>query len=216
MPTPPLDLPISALLPQLVESLRAHRNLVLVAPPGAGKTTRVPPAVLEAGLAGDREIVVLEPRRLAARLAAGRVAFERGEQPGRSIGYQVRFERAVGRDTRIRFVTEGVLSRQLVDDPTMARVGVVIADEIHERHLAGDVALARARALQAGPRPDLRIIAMSATIEAEPLAAYLGAPVLISEGRAHPVAIEYLPPTEGWPLEKQVSAALRRALADRL
>jgi ATP-dependent helicase HrpB len=213
-PTP--ELPIDALLPQLVESLRAHRNLVLVAPPGAGKTTRVPTAVLDAGLAGEREIVVLEPRRLAARLAAGRVAQERGEPVGRTVGYQVRFERAIGRDTRIRFVTEGVLSRQLVGDPTMARVGVVIADEIHERHLAGDVALARARALQAGPRPDLRIIAMSATIEAAPLAAYLDAPVLTSDGRVHPVTIDYLPPQEGWPLDKQVSAAVRRAVADGL
>ncbi len=208
-------LPIDEALPRLLASLRqTSSNLVLSAPPGAGKTTRVPPAIADAGLAGDLQVVVLEPRQLAARMAARRVAAERGEQVGGSVGFQVRFENACSDATRIRFVTEGVLARQMIGDPELGGVGVIVADEIHERHLAADVVLARARALQAGPRPDLRIVAMSATLEAGPLVAYLGDCAHVeSAGRAYPVDVEHLEHPDDRPLEKQVSAAVRRLAA---
>lgn len=198
----------------MLASLERAPNLVLSAEPGAGKTTRVPPAILDAGLAGG-EIVVLEPRRLAARMAARRVAAEREERPGQTVGFQVRFDRVVSADTRIRFVTEGVLARQMTRQPTLPGVSVIIADEIHERHLAGDVVLARARALQREARPDLRIIAMSATLEAASIAGFLGdCPVVKSEGRAHPVTVEFQPHPSELPLDKQVSAAVRRLARD--
>ncbi len=209
-------LPIDDVLPEIAAALRSAPNLVIVAPPGAGKTTRVPPAVIDAGLAGGREVVVLEPRRLAARLAAQRVAGERGQAVGGEVGYQVRFDRAVSEATKIRFVTEGVLTRQLVDDPQLRRVGMIIADEVHERHLQGDLALALARRLQAGPRPDLHIVAMSATLDAEPLARFLGSAIVRSEGRMHPVAIEHLDQPDDWYLDKKVSAAVRQLVADGL
>ncbi len=212
-----MALPIDEALPRLLASLRQTSNLVLSAPPGAGKTTRVPPAIADAGLAGDRQVVVLEPRRLAARMAARRVAAECGEQVGGRVGFQVRFENACSKATQIRFVTEGVLARQMIDDPQLRSVGVIVADEIHERHLAADVVLARARALQAGTRPDLRIVAMSATLDAGPLVAYLGDSAHVeSAGRAYPVDVDYLEHADDRPLEKQVSAAVRRLAADGL
>jgi ATP-dependent helicase HrpB len=143
-------LPIDAVLAELRAAVGARGAAVLVAPPGAGKTTRVPGALLDAGLAGAGDVVVLEPRRLAARLAAARVARERGVPLGGEVGYEVRFDRQVSPATRLRFVTEGVLARRLIGDPTLRGTGVVIVDELHERHLAGDVALARIRALRAG------------------------------------------------------------------
>src|SRR5918999_6175582 len=133
-------LPVDALLPEIAESLRREPNLVIEAPPGAGKTTRVPAALLDAGLAGDGEVWVLEPRRLAARLAARRVAEERGETLGETVGYQVRFEGVAGPRTRIRVLTEGVLTRRLLADPKLEKVGVVVLDEFHERHLQADMA----------------------------------------------------------------------------
>jgi ATP-dependent RNA helicase HrpB len=136
-------LPIDDVLPSVIAALRAHRRLVLEAPPGAGKTTRVPPAIEAAGLSGPAEVVVLEPRRLAARLAATRVAAEASEPVGGRIGYQVRFDQSVGPRTRIRYVTEGILSRRLVSEPTLPGVGAVVMDEFHERHLVSDVVLAR-------------------------------------------------------------------------
>src|SRR5690242_6444930 len=168
-------LPIDSVLPDLVASLGRAPHLVLEAPPGAGKTTRVPRALLDAGLAERGEIVVLEPRRLAARLAARRVAEELGERVGETVGYQVRFEEVAGPRTRVRFVTEGLLTRRLLAEPTLPGVAVVILDEIHERHLQGDLALAVLRRLQRGARPDLKVVAMSATLDAEPIARYLGA-----------------------------------------
>ncbi|MEZ4366217.1 MAG: ATP-dependent helicase HrpB [Kofleriaceae bacterium] len=214
MPLPPL--PIDSALPALLDAVRAQGVAVLVAPPGAGKTTRVPGALLDAGLV-EGEVVVLQPRRLAARLAAARVAAERGGRLGDEVGYEVRFDRQVGADTRLRFVTEGILTRRLASDPALRGCGAVIIDEFHERHLDGDLALALVQRLRAR-RPELRVIVMSATLDAEPVAAYLGAPVVRSEGRAFPVEIEHATLAElddggrPRPLGRLVSAALRRVL----
>lgn len=206
---PPLTpLPVDALLPELTASLRAHPNLVLVAEPGAGKTTRVPAALLDA-LPG--QILVLEPRRIAARMAARRVAAERGEEPGQSVGYQVRMERVSGPGTRLHFLTEGVLVRRLFSDPTLEGVSCVILDEFHERHLETDLALTLLRRLQQS-RPALHLIVMSATLDAAPVAGFLGsAPILRSSGRLFPLAIEHLPYSPA-PLEQQVTAALDQLL----
>jgi ATP-dependent helicase HrpB len=198
-------------VPEIVQHLREAHNLVLEAPPGAGKTTRVPAALMELD-AG--EVLVLEPRRLAARLGARFVAQQRGERVGESVGYQVRFEEAAGPRTRLRFVTEGVLTRRLLSDPTLARTGCVVLDEFHERRLEGDLALALLRRLQQTKRRDLRLLVMSATLDAAPVARYLGgARVIRSEGRQYPLEIEYSPHSAA-PLEQQVAAAVER-LASR-
>ncbi len=210
-------LPIDALLPDIVSALRTREALVLEAPPGAGKTTRVPPALLKAGLAGDKEIIVLQPRRLATRLAAIRVAEEMGERIGETVGYQVRFEDVSSKRTRIRFVTEGILTRRLVGDPLLRDVGVVVLDEFHERHLAGDLALAMLRRLQAGPRADLKLAVMSATLDAAPIAKWLDeAPSLRSEGRRFEVALEHLEREDDRHLDQQVLAALKRLVQGNL
>jgi len=212
-----IPLPIDPVLPEIVEGLRRAGRLVLEAPPGAGKTTRVPPAILGAGLAGDGEIVVLQPRRLAARLAARRVAEERGEKLGDTIGFQIRFEDVSSPRTRIRYVTEGILSRRLLSDPTLSKVSVVVLDEFHERHLAGDVALATLRRLQGGPRPDLRLVVMSATLDADPVVHFLGdCPRVRSEGRVFPVAIDHIDLPDERPLEQQVAKAIRRLVSEGL
>jgi ATP-dependent helicase HrpB len=188
----------------VLASLRRTPNLVIEAPPGAGKTTRVPPALLELG-----EVLVLEPRRLAARMAARRVSFEMGEPLGKTVGYQVRFEDVGGPETRLRFLTEGVLTRRMLSDAKLRNTAVVVLDEFHERHLDGDLALALLLRLQRTSRPDLRIVVMSATLNAGAVAAHLNAPVLRSEGRLFDLDISYTPhsPT---PLEEQVSSALER------
>lgn len=210
-------LPIDALLPELVAALRSREALVLEAPPGAGKTTRVPPALLKAGLAGDKEIVVLQPRRLATRLAATRVAEELGERPGQTVGYQVRFDDVSSKQTRIRFVTEGILTRRLVGDPLLRDVGVVVLDEFHERHLAGDLALAMLRRLQLGARKDLKLVVMSATLDAAPIAKWLGdAPSMRSEGRRFEVTVEHLEREDDRHLDQQVLAALKRLVQAEL
>ncbi|MCC6335399.1 MAG: ATP-dependent helicase HrpB [Myxococcales bacterium] len=210
-------LPIDDVLPEVLAALRSREALVLEAPPGAGKTTRVPPALLDAGLAKEKEIVVLQPRRLATRLAAVRVASERGERPGQTVGYQVRFEDVSSAKTRIRFVTEGILTRRLVGDPQLKDVGVVVLDEFHERHLAGDLALAMLRRLQRTSRPELKLVVMSATLDAAPIAAWLGdAPRVRSEGRRFDVALEYLEREDERPLEQQVLAALKRLVQAQL
>ena len=199
-----MKLPIDALLPDILDALDRGPRLVIEAPPGAGKTTRVPPALL------DRErgeILVLEPRRLAARLAARRVASELGERVGDTVGYQVRFEDLSGPRTRLRFLTEGVLTRRLLSDPGLAGVGTVILDEFHERHLDTDLALALLRRL-----PNIKLIVMSATLDAGPIAKYLGGcPVLRSEGKLYDLAIEYTPHSPA-PLEEQVATALERLI----
>lgn len=209
------NLPIDPLLPGIIEKLRSSRALVLEAPPGAGKTTRVPAALLDADAVCGGEVWVLEPRRLAARMAARRVAEERGEKPGESTGYQVRFEEVAGPATRLRFMTEGVLTRRLLSDPMLARAGVVVLDEFHERHLQADIALALLRRLQAGPRPDLKMVVMSATLETGPVSEFLGgAPVVRSEGRMFDVAVEHLVRPDDRPLHDQVGSALARLVEE--
>lgn len=202
-----LSLPVDALLDDLRASLRKHSCVVLEAPPGAGKTTRVPPALL-AETAG--EVWVLEPRRLAARLAARRVAEELGERLGETVGYQVRFDEVAGPRTRLRFLTEGVLTRRLLSDPLLAAVGVVVLDEFHERHLDGDLALALLLQLQRTQRPELKVVVMSATLDAAPIARHLNnAPILRSEGKLHPITVEWTPET-GVTLEQRVANGVER------
>jgi ATP-dependent helicase HrpB len=203
-------LPVDDLIPDLLQHLRGSNNLVLEAPPGAGKTTRVPPALLDLD---QREVLVLEPRRLAARLAARYVAAERGERAGETVGYQVRFEEVAGPRTRLRFLTEGVLTRRLIADPTLKSAACVVLDEFHERHLEGDLALALLRRLQRTRRPDLRLVVMSATLDTARVAAYLDdALIMRSEGRQYPLEIEYTPHSAA-PLEEQVASALDRLAA---
>lgn len=199
-------LPIDPVLPDLVQALRSG-NAVLTAEPGAGKTTRVPRALLEAGMLDHGECWVLEPRRLAARLAAGRVAEELGEPVGQRVGYAVRFEQKASRATRIRFVTEGLLLRRLQGDPHLEGISVVVLDEFHERHLHTDSALALLKRLKSGARPDLRILAMSATLEAAPLAEFLECPALSSPGRTHPVEIRH-----GRPDDRPLALRVRESL----
>lgn len=211
-----MALPIDPLLPQITQSLRENPNLVLQADPGAGKTTRVPPALLGAGLLGDGECWILEPRRLAARLAATRVADELGEPLGQRAGYAVRFEQKVSKATRLRFVTEGLLLRRLHGDPQLKGIAAVVLDEFHERHLHTDLGITLLRRLQHGSRPDLKLLVMSATLDPGPVAAYLEAPVLRSEGRAFPVDTAFLPRPDDRPIEQQVSDALDRLYGEGL
>ncbi|RLS32042.1 MAG: ATP-dependent helicase HrpB [Planctomycetota bacterium] len=187
------SLPIDQVLPELTAALQSANCVVLRAPAGAGKTTRVPSALLAAGLAPAGQIVMLEPRRIAARTAARRMAFECGERVGQSVGYRVRFEESVSRDTQILVVTEGVLLRRLQDDPFLDGIDVVIFDEFHERRLDSDLALAMVRRVQQTVRPELKIVVMSATLDPTKIAEYLGnCPIVESEGRLYPVRIEYL------------------------
>ncbi len=201
---------MDAILPEIIESLKRSPNLVIEAPPGAGKTTRVPPALLEL-ISG--EVVVLEPRRIAARLAARRVAWEIDEPVGQTVGYQVRFEEVVSQRTRLRFVTEGVLTRRLLSDPALKGVGAVVLDEFHERHLDSDLALALLKRLQQ-TRPEFRIVVMSATLDTVHVADYLGGcPILRSEGRLFELAIKHLPYSPKT-LEAQVTDALEVLIAE--
>src|SRR5438132_10904819 len=189
-PVPRDLLPLDAILPELVAGLGRQPCAVLRAPTGAGKTTRVPPALLDAGLADRGRIIVLEPRRLAARAAARRMAAERGGRLGEEVGYQVRFDRQYGPQTRILVVTPGILIRLLQDDPFLESVSTLILDEFHERSLDNDLALGMARLMQQTVRPDLRLVIMSATLTVESVSAYLGnCPIIASEGRLHPVEI---------------------------
>lgn len=207
-----IPLPIDPVLPQLLDALRRQSSVVLRAPTGAGKTTRVPPALLDANLTSQR-IVMLEPRRLAARAAARRMSAERGQRLGDAIGFQVRFERQFGRHTRILVVTPGILLRMLHDDPFLESVGAVIFDEFHERGLEVDLALGIIRLLQQTVRPDLRIVVMSATIQVDAVAGYLGnCPVIASEGRTFPVEIVYEPRPREQPWPVAIAGAVRSLL----
>ena len=214
MPLAPL--PIDAHLPRILDALRDQGRLVLAAEPGAGKTTRVPRALLLEGLLETGECWVLEPRRLAARLAAARVAAELDEPLGQRVGYAVRFEQKVSKATRIRFVTEGLLLRRLQSDPHLKGISTVLLDEFHERHLQTDLAITLLRRLQAGPRPELRLGVMSATLDAEPVAAYLGAEIIRCGGRPFPVAIEHLARPDDRPLALQVAQAVDSLYAQGL
>lgn len=208
-------LPIDPLLPRICQQLALSQAVVVQAAPGAGKTTRVPASLLDADIAAGRQIVVLEPRRIAARAAAEIVARQRGTQVGGEVGYQVRFERKGTDATRLWFLTEGLFTRLLVRDPFLERVGAVVLDEFHERHLQGDFALAAVIELQRTVRPDLKLVVMSATLESEKVATHLGGcPVLRSDGRAFPVTIEYLAGDAAQPLAPRAAAAVRRVLDD--
>jgi ATP-dependent helicase HrpB len=190
---PNADLPIYELESSVVASLKANNRLILQAPTGSGKSTQIPQIILDHGLAGSGEIVVLQPRRLPTRMLANRVAYERKGRVGDEVGYQIRLDRVCSARTRIRFVTEGVLLRQMLADPELRGISVVVFDEFHERHLYGDITLARAIELQEGRRPDLRIVVMSATLETAILSEYLApCDTLTSAGRTHAVDIEYL------------------------
>ncbi len=191
----PRELPIYELENAVVASLRAQGRLIVQAPTGSGKSTQIPQMLLNHGLAGEKgEVVVLQPRRLAARMLAKRVAEEVGTNLGDVVGYQIRLESRVSAQTRIRFVTEGILLRQMSFDASLRGVSAVVFDEFHERHLYGDISLARAIQIQQSTRPDLKIIVMSATLDAGALKEYLApCDVLVSQGRSFPVRIEYLP-----------------------
>src|SRR4051794_33648436 len=206
-------LPIDAVLDELAGTLDKRNAAVLVAPPGAGKTTRVPLALLDEPWAAGKKIIVLEPRRIAARASAERMAHTLGERVGDTVGYRVRFGSKVSRATRIEVVTEGIFSRQLLDDPELSGVAAVLFDEFHERSLDADLGLALARDAQTGLREDLRILVMSATLDGARVAKLLGdAPVISSEGRAFPVETRYLGRKADAPLERQMADAIAMAL----
>jgi ATP-dependent helicase HrpB len=188
------NLPIEEIREKLGKALRTGtKRIVIEAPTGSGKSTQIPQMLLEGGFLGDRgQVVILQPRRIAARMLAKRVAEERGGELGKEVGYTIRLDDQTSKETRIRFVTEGVLVRQMISRPRLGGVQAVICDEFHERHLYGDLTLGRILNLQEAGRPDLILIVMSATLETEKLAERIGAEVLRSEGRTFPVEIEYL------------------------
>ena len=206
-------LPIDLALPDLTSALAAHTAAVLVAPPGAGKTTRVPLVLLDEAWARNKKILVLEPRRLAARAAAARMASTLGEQVGDTVGLRVRFGSKIGKRTRIEVVTEGIFTRLVLDDPSLEGIAAVLFDEFHERSLDADLGLALARDAQSGLREDLKLLVMSATLDGARVAALLGgAPVVESEGRSFPVESRYLGRDTRARIEPQVTAAVTRAL----
>lgn len=216
MPPALAPLPIDEVLGVLADALRAHPCVVLRAPTGAGKTTRVPPAVLDLALGGaglGGTVLMLEPRRLAARAAARRIAAERGSAVGEEVGYHVRFDRQAGPLTRIEIVTDGILVRRLQEDPYLEGIGAVVFDEFHERSLAGDLALGMARRIQQTVRPELKIVVMSATLAPEPIAAYLGGcPIVESQGRLFPVETQYARHAERGGLPERAAAGVQQIL----
>jgi ATP-dependent helicase HrpB len=215
---PPKDRPLAPLpidphLARVADAVRGpHRAAVVVAPPGSGKTTRVPPALLAAGLPGSGRLLVLQPRRIAARAAAARIASERGWTLGREAGYQVRFENRSGPGTRIHVITEGILTRKLQADPTLEGVAGVILDEFHERSIHTDLAIALLREVRATIRPDLAVVVMSATLDPEPVSRFLGGcPVVTAEGRPFPVEVRHIERPDRSPLHEAAARALRDA-----
>ncbi|WP_316177472.1 MULTISPECIES: ATP-dependent helicase HrpB [unclassified Bradyrhizobium] len=206
-------LPIDAVLDDLSGTLERSNTAVLVAPPGAGKTTRVPLALRDAPWVGTKKIIVLEPRRIAARASAERMAKSLGERVGDTVGYRVRFGSKISRATRIEVVTEGIFTRQILDDPELTGVAAVLFDEFHERSLDADLGLALARDAQQGLREDLRILVMSATLDGARVATLLGnAPVVESEGRAYPVETRYVGRKPDAPVERQMAETIASAL----
>src|SRR3984957_5028103 len=210
---PPTGLPVEGALPDLRAALAEGGTAVLIAEPGAGKTTVVPLRLLREGWLGDRRIVVLEPRRVAARAAAGRMAQLLGEAVGSTVGYVTRDDRRIGPSTRVEVVTDGILTRRLQRDPELAGTGLVIFDEFHERHLQADLGLALALDARDGLRPDLRVLVMSATLDAGPVSELLGgAPVVTSRGRTYPVEMRWQPLRTGGRLTPSVVAAVNGSL----
>jgi ATP-dependent helicase HrpB len=210
-----ISLPIDAELPRILDCIRQSRSAIIVAEPGAGKTTRLPPAILRAGLLSPDapNLIMLQPRRVAARLAAARIAEEQNWSLGKEVGYHIRFERRIGSATRLRILTEGILTRQLLDDSYLPGIGCVVLDEFHERNLQSDLSIAMLRELRQSVRPDLILIVMSATLDAEPVAKFLGdAPILTAPGRTFPIDIQYRP-TMPNQLERSVSDAVLDSLA---
>src|SRR5262245_25754452 len=211
-----VSLPVDEALPRLKEALAARNAAVLVAPPGAGKTTRVPLALLDAPWLRGRKIVMQEPRRLAARAAARRMAATLGEAVGETVGYRVRLDTKVGPRTRIEVVTDGLFLRMLQDDPSLEGIGCVVFDELHERGLETDLSFALVREAQTALREDLRVIAMSATLDPGPVAERLGgAPVIESAGRMFPIDTRYLDREPSGRSEDAVASVVRRALAEQ-
>ena len=206
-------LPIDSALPELTAALAVHNAAVLLAPPGAGKTTRVPLVLAEEPWAREGKILVLEPRRLAARAAADRMAKTIGDAVGETVGYRIRFGSKISRKTRIEVVTEGIFTRLILDDPELAGVAAVVFDEFHERSLDADLGLALARDVQQGLRADLKLLVMSATLDGAGVGKLLGdAPVVASEGRAFPVETRYVGRDPRAPIETQVADVVARAL----
>lgn len=211
----PPDLPIIEVIPALRDALARGTAAVVQAPPGAGKTTAVPLALLDAPWLAGRKIILLEPRRLAARMAARRMASLLGEEVGQTVGYRIRQERKVSAATRIEVVTEGILTRQLQSNPDLSGIACVIFDEFHERSLHADLGLALCLEVRAALRDDLRLLVMSATLDAGPVAVLMGdAPVITSEGRAYPVDTRFIEPRPKARLEDTMASAIRRALAE--
>ncbi|MEI7899325.1 MAG: ATP-dependent helicase HrpB [bacterium] len=207
--------PVDPVLPAVAASLAANRSVVLQAPPGSGKTTRVAPFLMTAPWLRGRKILLLEPRRLAARAAAGYMARQRGETVGQSVGYHIRLDRKVGPHTRIEILTEGLLTQRLLNDPELADIGLVIFDEFHERSLAADTGLALALDARRVLRPDLRLLVMSATLRPDPVAAHLGdADIHAAEARMFPVETRLLKRASTAPVPQQAAEAIRRALAE--
>ncbi|MBD0260600.1 MAG: DEAD/DEAH box helicase, partial [Cytophagales bacterium] len=211
-----MSLPILEILEDVKDALRRQNTVILQAPPGAGKSTVLPIHLLDEPWLAGRKILMLQPRRLAARAVASRLATLLGEPLGATAGYRVRFEREVSSKTRIEVLTEGILTRLLQGDNTLEGVGMVIFDEFHERSLHADLALALCREVQQVLRDDLRILVMSATLDGEKLAPLLGgAPVLTSQGRQYPIRYQYLPQEGDTPIPQRVARAVRKALAEQ-
>jgi len=212
--------PIAEVLPEIRAHLAQQPRLVLEAPPGAGKTTQVPLALLDADWLGGKKILMLEPRRIAARAAAEFMAAQLGEEVGASVGYRIRFEARVSARTRIEVVTEGILTRMLQNDAELSGIGAILFDEFHERHLHGDLGAALALDIQASLRPDLRLVIMSATLDGERVARWFDAPRISSAGRSFPVRVEYPPARSGedWPfhLRRVAETALTETDGDVL
>ena len=207
--------PVETIIPRIRASLEANRDVVLRAPPGSGKTTCVPPALLDCAFLRGKKILMLEPRRLAARSCAAYIARRMGERVGETVGFQVRLERCIGPRTRLEIVTEGLLTQRLLHDPELSDVGLVIFDEFHERSLASDIGYAMAVDVRRALRPDLRLLVMSATLSTEEIAEHLGdADVHTAEARMYPVETRYLLMESVAPISAQMAGAVKRTLPE--